>query len=108
MAHLQQHVQLRGHKAGAGDALFSACARQVLRVPLAAGVGQQQHAAAGERIEELLHRRVEADGRLLQEHVARPQLQLPANARLEAGQCRSAPVSLDPACAREPHTARTA
>jgi len=76
---LQQHVQLRRHEAGAPDMLLLAQARQVLRVSLAAGRRQQQHAPARERIEQLLHRRVEADGRLLQEHVARPQLHLPAD-----------------------------
>ncbi len=107
MAHLQQHVQLRGHEAGAGDALLPARARQVLRVPLAAGLCQQQHAAAGERVEQLLHRRVEADGRLLQEHVAPPQLQLPADARLRPVSAGPRLSACDLACAREPHAVRT-
>ncbi len=71
---LDQHREDRGGEVGVSDPLLLDQLQEIGGVELATGLGEHHRAADEERPEELEHRDVEADGRLLQHPAAVPQV----------------------------------
>ena len=67
---VEQQIQQRRHQHDGGDALFTQGAHQVAGVAVLAGFGQHHRGATQQRHEKVRHRRVEGDGRHLQDAVA--------------------------------------